>query len=102
MATAESQSWSLARYLFIYVCLLIIAGLQFVVGYQHLDISQMFLRMLMLATVEAGLAVLFFMHLWTERRTFVVTLILGLVFVLGMMNMIWWDSFRLLRFRLLP
>ncbi|HZR30663.1 MAG TPA: cytochrome C oxidase subunit IV family protein [Terriglobales bacterium] len=102
MATAESQSWSLARYLVIYVCVLIIAGLQFVVAYQHLDISQMFLRMLMLATVEAGLAVLFFMHLWTERRTFVVTVIVGLIFVLGMMNMIWWDSFRLLRFRLLP
>lgn len=99
--TSNQLSGSVAKYVVIYVCMLIIAALQFVVAYQHTDISQMFLRMFSLAVVEAALAVLFFMHMWMERRNFFITVALGLFFVLAMMNMIWWDSFRLLRFRLL-
>lgn len=98
---AKDLSGSVGKNVVIYICMLIIAGLQFVVAYQHIDISQMFLRMFSLALVEAALAVLFFMHMWMERRNFFVTVAFGLFFVLAMMNMIWWDSFRLLRFRLL-
>ncbi len=85
----------------VYVVILILAGLQFVVANQHIDGAQMFLRMLMIAFLEAGLAVVFFMHLWNEKRNFMVTVFIGLAFVIGMMNMIWSDSFRLLAFRLL-
>ncbi len=98
---SKDLSGSLRRNIVIYVCMLIIAALQFVVAYQHIDLSQMFLRMFLLAIVEAGLAVMFFMHMWMERRNFFVTVAIALGFVLAMMNMIWWDSFRLLRFRLL-
>lgn len=97
----KDLSGSVAKNFVIYVCMLIIAGLQFVVAYQHIDSSQMVLRMSLLAIVEAGLAVMFFMHLGTERRNFFVTVAVGLIFVLSMMNMIWSDSFRLLRFQLL-
>jgi len=98
---SQDLSGSVAKNFVIYVCMLIIAGLQFVVAYQHIDSSQMFLRMFLLAIVEAGLAVMFFMHMWMERRNFFVTVAVGLIFVLTMMNMIWSDSFRLLRFQLL-
>lgn len=99
--TSKDLGGSIAKNFVIYLCLLLIAGLQFVVAYQHIDPSQMFLRMFLLAIAEAGLAVLFFMHMWMERRNFFVTVAIGLFFVLAMMNMIWSDSFRLLHFRLL-
>ncbi len=54
----------------VYLCLLALAGLQFVIAYQNIDASQMFSRMLVVAIVEAVLAVMFFMHLWAEKRGF--------------------------------
>jgi len=59
-----------SRYLLIYLCILVLAGLQFVIGYSHLDTSAKFARMLLIAIAEAGLALLFFMHLWAEKRGF--------------------------------
>ncbi len=56
--------------------------------------------MLGLAAIQAGLAIMFFMHLRTERRSLLLSLAIATLFVLGMMNMIWSDSFRLLHFRL--
>ena len=71
MTTAEEhKSDGIGKDLVVYVCLLALAGLQFVIAYQKIDTSQMFWRMLVVAIVEAGLAVLFFMHLWAEKRTF--------------------------------
>ena len=52
-------------------------------------------RMLILAFVQAYLAVMFFMHLRDEKPTLRLALIPGTLFVLVMMNMIWADSFRL-------
>jgi cytochrome c oxidase subunit IV len=45
-----------------------LAGLQFVIAYQPVDGSQMFARMLLIAVAEAGLALMFFMHLGQEKR----------------------------------
>ncbi len=44
-----------------------LAGIQFVIAYQDISASQMFVRMLIVACVEAALALLFFMHLWEKR-----------------------------------
>jgi len=52
-------------------------------------------RMLLLAAIQAYLAVMFFMHLRDEKPTLRLALIPGTLFVLVMMNMIWADSFRL-------
>src|ERR1700679_3842279 len=81
--------------LIVYVCLLVLAGLQFIIGYQHLEPAQMSTRMLAVATVEAGLAVLFFMHLWTEKRSFVVFVLVFTIFVLLAMQYGWTDSTRM-------
>jgi heme/copper-type cytochrome/quinol oxidase subunit 4 len=52
--------------------------------------------MLAVAIVEAGLAVLFFMHLWTEKRGFMLFVIIFTVSVLLGMHYGWTDSSRML------
>jgi caa(3)-type oxidase subunit IV len=89
-------SESMTRLLIVYFCILILAGLQFVIAYQHIDTWQMFGRMLAIAIVEAGLAVMFFMHLRSEKRGFVVFVAVFTLFVLAAMQYGWTDSFRML------
>jgi len=87
---------SITKYIVIYLCLLVIAGLQFVIAYQHIDITSMFARMFLLALVEAGLAIMFFMHMWAEKRGFLLAVAIFTIFVLGAMQYGWTDSFRTL------
>lgn len=96
MATPESKvSGTFGRDAMVYICLLVLAGIQFVIAYQNITTSQMLLRMLIVAIIEAGLAVLFFMHLADNRglRWFVLIFMVGAI--LGMQYG-WTDSFRLL------
>jgi cytochrome c oxidase subunit IV len=94
--TEEHKSDGIGKDLVVYVCLLALAGLQFVIAYQNLDVSQKFVRMLAVAIVEAGLAVMFFMHLWTEKRGFMLFVIIFTVSVLLGMQYGWTDSSRML------
>jgi cytochrome c oxidase subunit IV len=97
MAITEAhKSDAIGKDLVVYVCLLALAGLQFVIAYQNLDASQKFVRMVAVAIVEAGLAVMFFMHLWTEKRGFMLFVIIFTVSVLLGMQYGWTDSFRML------
>jgi cytochrome c oxidase subunit IV len=95
MTTTERKRDGITKDLVVYVCLLALAGLQFVIAYQHIDASQMFLRMLVVAIVEAGLAVMFFMHLWAEKRGFVLFVLIFTIFVLLAMQYGWTDSSRM-------
>jgi cytochrome c oxidase subunit IV len=95
MSTSQKNE-GLGTYFVIYFFILAIAGLQVVIAYQNIDGAQMFLRMLSLAIIQAGLAIMFFMHMKTERRSLLLTLIPATLFVLLMMNMIWSDSNRIL------
>jgi cytochrome c oxidase subunit IV len=95
MTATERKSDGIKNDVVVYVCLLALAGLQFVIAYQHIDASQMFLRMFVVAIVEAGLAVMFFMHLWSEKRGFVLFVLIFTVFVLLGMQFGWTDSFRM-------
>jgi cytochrome c oxidase subunit IV len=94
MTTTEKSS-GIGKDLVVYVCLLALAGLQFVIAYQNIDASRMFSRMLTVALVEAGLAAMFFMHLATEKRGFLVFVLVFTVFVLLTMQYGWTDSFRI-------
>ncbi len=97
MTTAPAQkSNGIGKDLAVYVCLLVLAGLQFVIAYQKLDAEQMFWRMLTVAVVEAGLAMLFFMHLWTEKRGFMLFVVIFTVAVLLGMQYGWTDSSRMI------
>jgi caa(3)-type oxidase subunit IV len=83
------------KYLIIYVCILALAALQFVIAYTHLDTSAMFARMLFIAIAEAGLALMFFMHLWAEKRGFLLFVVIFTGFVLLAMQYGWTDSNRM-------
>jgi hypothetical protein len=43
---------SLTRYLVVYVCILALAGLQFVIAYRHIGIASMILRMFAIALLH--------------------------------------------------
>lgn len=96
MATAEGHRSNATKYIVVYLCILAIAGLQFVIAYSNIDGSQMFTRMLLLACVEAVLAVLFFMHLWVDSRGLLWFVAVFTIFVLLAMQYGWTDSYRLL------
>ena len=98
MDTSEGPG-GLTTYFVVYALILGISLLQIVIAYQSIDGSQRFVRMLLLAIVQAGLAIMFFMHMKSEKRNLALFLLPATVFVLAMMNMIWSDSFRLLTMR---
>jgi len=85
---------SIGKDLAVYVCLLILAAIQFVIAYQSISASQMFVRMLSVAIIEAGLALLFFMHLSENRGLMWFVVIFTVAVILGMQYG-WTDSFRL-------
>ncbi|MGA8442678.1 MAG: cytochrome C oxidase subunit IV family protein [Candidatus Sulfotelmatobacter sp.] len=95
MTTADTpKKGGMTRDLIVYVCLLALVGLQFVIAYQDISASQMLVRMLSVAVVEALLALLFFMHL-AENRGLLWFFVIFTVFVLLAMQYGWTDSFRL-------
>lgn len=83
------------KYYVIYVCLLILAGLQFFIATLNLDTTAMFARMLFIAIAEAALAIMFFMHLWGEKRGFFLFVVIFTGFVLLAMQYGWTDSNRM-------
>jgi heme/copper-type cytochrome/quinol oxidase subunit 4 len=97
MVSNEHSSGGIGKYLVTYVCILAIAGLQFVIAYQNINTGQMLTRMLILAFVEAALGVLFFMHLWDEKRGLLWFVVIFTLSVLAGMQYSWSDSYRLER-----
>jgi cytochrome c oxidase subunit IV len=96
MTTAQvHETDGIGKDIVVYVCLLALAGLEFVIAYQNIDASQMLWCMLAVAIVEAGLAELFFMHLWSEKRTFLLFVVIFTVAVLLGMQYGWTDSTRM-------
>jgi len=81
------------------VILLALSGLQIFLAYSKLDRNRLLAVFLTVAIFSAALALMYFMHMVDERRSFFWSLIPATIFVLLMMNMIWSDSFRLLRMR---
>jgi heme/copper-type cytochrome/quinol oxidase subunit 4 len=94
-AADSKRSTGMGKDLIVFVCMLALAGIQFFIAYQNINVSQMFIRMMSVAVVEAGLALLFFMHLSENRGLKWFVLIFTVAVVLGMQYG-WSDSFRLL------
>jgi caa(3)-type oxidase subunit IV len=99
MSTAEKHRGGLGTDIIVYLCLLAIAGLQIILAYSGSG-KGLLVRLLVVASVQALVAVLFFMHLRAERRSLVVFIAIFTLFVLASMNFGWPDSFRLLVSRL--
>lgn len=97
MAQAEEHAGlGIGKYLAIYFCILVLAAVQFVIAYQNVDVWQKIGRMFFVALAEAGLALMFFMHLWSERRGFLLAVAVITIFVLLGLQFSWPDSFRML------
>jgi len=95
MTTAEThKNGGMTKDLIVWACILALAGLQFIIAYQDISASQMFVRMLSVAIIEAALALLFFMDL-SENRGLKWFFIIFTVFVLLALQYGWTDSFRL-------
>lgn len=90
---------SLKTDIVVYLCILALSGVQVVLAYQNAHGAQLLVRMLAVAFIQAGLGVMYFMHLRDEQRNLRLALIPATIFVMLMMNMIWSDSFRLLHMR---
>ena len=99
MSTTGNVRSTLKTDLIVYSCILALSGLQVVLAYQHIQGTQLMLRMLVVAMIQSAFGVMYFMHLRDEKRSLLLALIPATIFVLLMMNMIWSDSFRLLHMR---
>ena len=96
MSTTEKANQGFAKDIIIYVCLLGMAGLQIALAYSGSPGEGLFVRLLIVACVQASIAVLFFMHLRSERRSLVVFIAVFTLFVLLSMQFGWTDSFRMI------
>ena len=96
IVSANEKSRGMVTTYVVYVTILVIAVYQ--VCFAIMAGPQPIL-MLVLAFLQASIAVMYFMHLAQERTVLALSLIPYTVFVLFMMNMIWSDSFRLLHMR---
>jgi cytochrome c oxidase subunit IV len=99
MENSQNIYKGIGRYIPVYVILLALSGLQIFLAYSRLDRNRLLAAFLAVAIFSAALAVMYFMHMIDERRSFFWSLIPATIFVLLMMNMIWSDSFRLLHMR---
>jgi heme/copper-type cytochrome/quinol oxidase subunit 4 len=95
MAAAEDKNRGIGKDVVVYVCLLVLAGIQFVIAYQDISAAQMFVRLLSVAILEGGLALLFFMHLSENRGLLWFVGIFTVAVILGMQYG-WTDSYRLI------
>jgi cytochrome c oxidase subunit IV len=97
MTTAEKHNGAVTTDVIVYLVLLGIAGLQIILAYSYSGGGDRLAgRMLVVAGIQAAIAVLFFMHLRWENRAMVLSIAVVSLFVLAAMQYGWTDSFRLL------
>ena len=99
-AIAPRRGPTMQLYVVVWVGLILIVGLEVFLTYEHLAAGTLLACLLGLALIEAGLGVMYFMHLKYERRALFWSLIPYLVFALVMMDHFWPDAVRLMRQRM--
>jgi cytochrome c oxidase subunit IV len=82
-------------YAAVWIGLLCIAGVEVIVTYRGFSTHGLLAVLLLLAFVEAGIGLLYFMHLKYERPVLMWSFVLSVIFVLLMMNQIWPDAYRM-------
>jgi len=95
-----SQPRTLRAYVAVWLGLLVIVGVEVAATYARLAVGIQLAVLLALAVLEAGLALLYFMHLRYERPSLFWSLIPALVIVLLLMDHFWPDAVRLMHQRL--
>lgn len=83
----------------VWVSLLVLTLVETTLAYQQLEVKVMLGILMTLSIVKASLIISYFMHLRYERRSLVLTLMPALIFVIGMMFVVFPDSIRLYHMR---
>lgn len=98
--TEQAHSESGTRSIFVvWFSLLALTAIEVLLGYKQLELKLMLGILMGLSLVKASLIIAYFMHLRYERRSLVLTLIPALIFVIGMMFVLFPDSLRVLQMR---
>ena len=97
---SASYGSTMKGYLGIWIGLICIVGIEVFLTYRNLSTRELIVSLLVLAFIEAGIAVLYFMHLKYEKPSLFWSLIPATIFVLFMMNHVWPDAYRLASLRL--
>jgi cytochrome c oxidase subunit IV len=82
-------------YVGVWIGLLCIAGVEVFVSFRGFPPHELLAILLILAFIEAGIGLLYFMHLKYERPILLWSFVLSVIFVLLMMNQIWPDAYRM-------
>jgi cytochrome c oxidase subunit IV len=99
-STDSSQGPGMRFYVVLWALLLGIVIAEVLLTYAHLSPLALTISLIALALIEAGVALMYFMHLKYERRILFWSLIPALLFVLVMFDHFWPDAFRLTSMRL--
>jgi cytochrome c oxidase subunit 4 len=92
--TGSVRDPGMKLYLTVFTALLLIVAIEVGLTYLRLPTETLLFALLALALIEAGLGLMYFMHLKYERRLFW-SLIPALIFIFIMMNQFWSDANRL-------
>jgi heme/copper-type cytochrome/quinol oxidase subunit 4 len=91
---------TMKTYLFAWVGMLLLVAVEVLATYAHPAVRTLLATLLVLALLEAAVALLYFMHLKYERRALLWWTVPLVVFALVMLDHVWPDAMRLAAMRL--
>jgi heme/copper-type cytochrome/quinol oxidase subunit 4 len=97
--TETNHEPGMKEYIAIWVGLLCIVGIEVFLTSMNLSTHGLLVSLLVLAFIEAGIALLYFMHLKYEKPNLFWSLVPAVIFVLFMLNHIWADAYRMANLR---
>jgi len=97
--TETNHEPGMKEYIAIWVGSLCIVGIETFLTSMNLSTHGLLAALLILAVIEAGIALLYFMHLRYEKPNLFWSLVPAVIFVLFMMNHIWPDAYRMVNLR---
>ncbi len=80
----------------VWFCLLGLTAVEVFLAYEQLELKVMLVLLMTLSIVKASLIIAYFMHLRYERQSLVWSLMPALIFVVGMLFVMFPDSVRVL------
>jgi len=99
-APGTTSSATMRQAVVVWLALLLIVAIEVLLTRAGMPTGTLLAALLALALIEAGIALLYFMHLRYERPILLWSVIALLLFVFLMLNHLWPDALRLLRLRL--
>ncbi len=99
-AAGSAASVSLRGSLIVWLGLVLIVATEVLLTRAHLPPGTLLVALVALALIEAGIGLLYFMHLKYERPILFWSVIATLLFVFVMLNHVWPDAMRLLHLRM--